>query len=286
MSARSILITGATGHQGGATARALAGRGFDLYAMTRKPESPAARELAGAGIHVVQGDLDDEESLKRVLEGKWGVFAVQTSQEAGVEHEEVQGHRIASLARVAGVSHYVYSSVGSAHRHTGIPHFENKWRIEETVRTVGFPSYVILRPVFFMENLVTPFVLQGDKLAMAISPTTPLQMIAVRDIGRHAARAFLEAEQLNLREIDLAGDSVTLPAAALALSEGLGRPIEFVQAPIEEVRRFSEDVALMVEWFEREGFNADIAGVEQESGIHPISLLEWAREYAPVVAPV
>src|ERR1043166_5420433 len=170
MSARSILITGATGHQGGATARALAGRGFDLFAMTRKPESPAARELAGAGIHIVQGDLDDEESLKRALEGKWGVFAVQNTWEAGGEREEVQGHRIASLARVAGVSHYVYSSVATANRHTGIPHFENKWRIEETVRTVGFPSYVILRPVFFMENLVSPGFLHGDKLVMALSP--------------------------------------------------------------------------------------------------------------------
>ena len=80
MSARSILITGATGHQSGATARALVGKGFDLYPMTRKPESPAARELAAAGIHVIQGDLDDEESLKRALDGKWSVSSASPSR--------------------------------------------------------------------------------------------------------------------------------------------------------------------------------------------------------------
>ena len=58
--------------------------------------------------------------------GAWGVFALQNTWEAGVEGEEEQGKRLAKLARNAGVEHYVYTSVGSAHRKTGIPHFDNK----------------------------------------------------------------------------------------------------------------------------------------------------------------
>jgi uncharacterized protein YbjT (DUF2867 family) len=92
--------------------------------------------------------------------------------EAGVEREEAQGKRLATLAREAGVEHYVYTSVGSAHKRTGIPHFDNKWRIEETVRGLRFPSHVILRPVFFMENLLAPFSLQGSTLAWALGPGT------------------------------------------------------------------------------------------------------------------
>ena len=92
------------------------------------------------------------------------MFAVQNTWEAGVEKEEVQGKRIAQIARDAGVQHFVYSSVGSAHRRTGIPHFENKWRIEDTVRSLKFPSHVILRPVFFMSNLTSPWFLNGDSL--------------------------------------------------------------------------------------------------------------------------
>ena len=137
---------------------------------------------------------------------------------------------LATLAREVGVQHFVYTSVGSAHRQTGIPHFENKWRIEESIRGLGFPSRVIIRPVFFMENLTSPWFLNGDKLCAAMDPKTVLQMIAVDDIGKYGARAFTDASALNGREIDLAGDAVTIPQAAMILSEGLGRTIQFVQS--------------------------------------------------------
>ena len=114
---------------------------------------------------------------------------------------------------------------------TGIPHFDNKWRIEETVRGLRFPSHVILRPVFFMENLVAPYTLQGSTLAVALGPSTKLQMIAVDDIGWFGARAFTDAAALNRREIDLAGDVRTMPEAAEILAEALGRPIAFAQTP-------------------------------------------------------
>jgi uncharacterized protein YbjT (DUF2867 family) len=273
---RTVLITGATGKQGGATARALAGKGFRIRAMTRKPESDAARALASAGAEVVQGDLNDPASLANALAGAWGVFAVQNTWEAGVQGEEEQGKRIADLAREAGVEHYVYSSVGSAHRKTGIPHFDNKSRIEDTVRRLQFPSHVILRPVFFMENLASPWFLNGDTLYAALAPTTRLQMIAVEDIGRYAARAFIDAERLNRREIDIAGDEATMPQAAAALSKGLGRTITHVQIPISEVRKNSEDFAMMLEWFERVGYDADIAGLEREFGIRSTKLETWA----------
>ena len=120
--------------------------------MTRKPDSGPAQELADLKAEVVQGDFDDPESLVKAIEGVWGVFAVQNSWEAGPERETEQGIRFARLCREAGVSHFVYSSVASADRRTGIPHFESKWQIEETVRQLSFPSYTVIRPVFFMEN--------------------------------------------------------------------------------------------------------------------------------------
>src|SRR5450432_1467497 len=190
---RTILITGVTGNQGGAVAQALQGTGFYLRGLTRKPDSERAVALARHGVDIVKGDLDDEATLRRALAGAWGVFGVQNAGEAGVEREEAQGKRLATLAREAGVEHYVYTSVGSAHKRTGIPHFDNKWRIEETVRGLRFPSHVILRPVFFMENLLAPYSLQGSTLAWALGPGTKLQMIAVDDIGWFGARAFTDA---------------------------------------------------------------------------------------------
>ncbi|MGQ0703010.1 MAG: NmrA/HSCARG family protein [Gemmatimonadales bacterium] len=283
--AKSILIFGATGRQGGTVANELIGRGFELHALTRKPESPAARALTARGIHAIKGDMDDADSLKPALAGKWGVFAMQNTWEAGVEREETQGKRVATLAKEAGVSHFVYTSVGSADRNTGIPHFENKYRIEGVVRRLGFPSHVIIRPVFFMENLLTPGFLHGSKLTAAMNPETVLQMIAVRDIGRYGALAFTDAERLNRREIDIAGDAVTMPQAALILSEGLERPIEFEAISIEDVRKQSSDFAAMLEWFDQVGYDADIEGLGREFGIRPLKLDEWAREHRGAEQP-
>jgi uncharacterized protein YbjT (DUF2867 family) len=273
-------MTGATGKQGGAVTRALAGKGFRIRAMTRKPDSDAARALAATGAEIVKADLDDAASLRTALAGAWGVFAVQNTWEAGVAKEEEQGKRFATLAREAGVQHFVYSSVGSAHRQTGIPHFENKWRVEETVRALNFPSHVILRPVFFMENLTSPWFLNGDAVYSALNAGTVLQMIAVEDIGTYGARAFTDAARLNRREIDLAGDALTMPATCAVLGQGLGRPIRLVQIPIEEVRKNSEDFALMLEWFDRTGYNADLPGLRREFGIQPTPLEAWAAKQA------
>src|SRR5258706_5935126 len=131
---RTILITGVTGHQGGAVAHALQGAEFHLRGLTRKPDSEHAAALKRQGVDIVQGDLDDEGSIHRALSGAWGVFGVQNTWEAGVEREEAQGKRLATLAREGCVEHFVYSSVGSAHKRTRIPHFDNKGRVEETVR--------------------------------------------------------------------------------------------------------------------------------------------------------
>ena len=274
---RTVLITGATGKQGGATVRALAGKGFTLRAMTRHPESDAAKAVASeTGAEIVHGDLDDAASLKKALTGAWGVFGVQNTREAGVEGEEEQGKRLASLAREAGVQHFVYTSVGSAHRKTGIPHFDNKARVEDSIRAAGFPSYVIFRPVFFMENLTSPGFLNGDTIYAAMRPDLKLQMISVDDIGKYVARGFTNADKLNRREIDLAGDEVTMPDVAMALSSGLGRNISFVQIPISEVRKNNDDFATMLEWFERVGYDVDIPSLEREFGIKGTRLVEWA----------
>jgi uncharacterized protein YbjT (DUF2867 family) len=277
MASRTVLVTGATGKQGGSLINELKGKDFTLRAMTRKPESETARKLAVHGVDVVAGDLDDEASLRRALDGAWGVFAVQNTWEAGVEREEEQGKRLARLAREAGVQHYVYASVGSAHRHTGIPHFDNKARVEDTVRSLGFPSYFISRPVFFMENLTSPWFLNGDAIYSALNPDTQLQMIAVADIGKYAARAFVDAEKLRNREIDIAGDAKSMAETADIFSRAFGRKITYVQIPIAEVRKNSEDFAIMLEWFERVGYNADIDATAREFGVTPTRLEDWAK---------
>jgi uncharacterized protein YbjT (DUF2867 family) len=216
------------------------------------------------------------------------VFAVQNTWEAGVEREEVQGKRLAEAARRVGVQHFVYSSVGSADRKTGVPHFDNKARVEATVRALGFPSFAILRPVFFMENFTSPSSKPGideGVLAMGMSPTVPLQMIAVADVGRYGRAAFERHAELAGEAIDIAGDALTMPEVAAAISRAARRAVTHVQVPIAEVRKFSEDVARMLEWFDAVGYDADISGNARRFGIEPTRFAQWVERVDWRVAP-
>jgi len=180
-----------------------------------------------------------------------------------------------------GVQHYVYTSVASAHRRTGIPHFENKWRVEQAERKLAFPSYAILRPVFFMENFQSPWfkpALDQGKLAIAVRADTPLQMIALDDIGAHGRLVFEQAEKFNGRELDIAGDELTMPEAARVLGEAMKKRVEFAPVPIEEVRKGSADYAMMLEWFDRVGYDVHIRARSRECGIPPTPLASWAAK--------
>lgn len=277
----TILVTGATGQQGGAVAKELLARGHKVVAMTRHPEGDKAKALRKTGATVIQGDLDNEESLRKALKGIWGTFAIQNTWEAGVEREEEQGKRFARVAKEAGVQHYFYSSVGSAQRSTGIPHFDNKFRVEQTVRELNFPSFTIMRPAFFMENFLSPWFKPGidqGKLMVALKPETSLQMIAVEDVGKYGLWAFENHEKLNGRAFDISGDSLTMPEVAKVISSVSGKHVVFDPPPIEAVRQSSMDYAMMLEWFDRVGYNADIEGMAREAGIRPTKFAEWARK--------
>jgi uncharacterized protein YbjT (DUF2867 family) len=261
---RRILVTGATGKQGGAVARQLLKRGSRVRALTRDPQKAAARRLGELGAEVVRGDLDDPDSLRPALEGADGVFSVQNFWETGYDREIRQGVALADLASEAGVNHFVYSSVGSAHRSTGLPHFESKWEIEQHIRAIRLP-YTIFRPVFFMDNWETPFlrasVLDGT-LAQPLPPDRTLQQVAVRDVGAFVAIAFDERDQWLGREVDLASDELTMSELVETFSRVIGRPVQYVQLSWDQFREAAgEEYTRMYRWFDRVGYEADIAAL-------------------------
>ena len=149
----NVLVTGATGKQGGHLVRELLARGHSVRALTRKPESPAAAALAERGVTIVTGDFEDQGSLERAARGVDTVFAMSTPFESGEKTETREGINIVRAASAVGVSHLVYSSVAGADRATGIPHFDSKFEVEKEIRRSGVP-FTIVAPVFFMENFL------------------------------------------------------------------------------------------------------------------------------------
>lgn len=262
---RTILVTGATGHQGGAVIRHLRARSFPVRALTRHPDKPQARTLVGQGTELVRADLNDPDSLTRALDGVYGVFSVQTPAEHGAAVEIRQGINLADAAKRSRISHFVYSSVGSADQNTGIPHFDSKTRVEDHIRGTGL-KFTIFRPVFFMENLLGMKArIEQGTLAMPLSPDTRLQMIAVDDIGGLVAMAFEHPGHWQGRILDIAGDEVSMTELAAGLGRIVGREIHYEQVPWEQFEQAAgREMAIMFRWFEGVGYHADIAAIRRE----------------------
>ena len=260
---RLVLVTGATGQQGGSVARRLLEGGFRVRGITRNLESDAASQLAGLGAEMARAEFTDAGSLSAALEDVDAVFAMTTPFEAGVDAETAQGVALVDAAAAAGVDHFVYSSVASAAEATGVPHFDSKYGVEEHLAASDL-RWSVIAPVYFMDNLFLPDMLSGLKdgtYAIALPTDLPLQQIATEDIGAFAAHVLANPEEFAGKRIDIAGDELSSRQSADVLAGILGKPIFVVEVPIDGVRSFSEDLALMYEWFVSTGYVADIEGL-------------------------
>ena len=213
----------------------------------------------------MRGDLNDPESLARAVDGAYGVFSVQTPADHGAAVEIRQGINLADAAKRARVSHFVYSSVASADRNTGVPHFDSKARIEDHIRGTGL-RYTVFRPVFFMENLLgMREQIDHGTLALPLRPETRLQMIAVDDIGAFVALAFERSGYWQGRSLDIAGDEVSMADLAASLSRVGGHDVRYEQVPWDEFEKTAgREMTVMFRWFEDVGYHVDVPAVRRE----------------------
>ncbi|MFD6329341.1 NmrA/HSCARG family protein [Streptomyces niveus] len=233
-----VLVVGATGLQGGATARALLTSGVPVRALVRDPATDRAKAVEALGAELVTGDLDDRDSLTRAAEGARAVFSVQMPDlnGRGFDGEVDQAVNLIEAARAAGVSQFVHTSVSGAGQHADRvagewswmePYYAAKAGIQDRVRAAGFTHWTLIKPGFFMENLrpsveiVFPRGVEGG-LVTLLKPTTRLSLVAVDDIGTVAAAAVAEPERFHGVELELASDHLTMTEIAKVLSHNLG----------------------------------------------------------------
>ena len=259
----TVVVTGSTGKQGGAVARGLLERGHRVRAVTRDPNSTQAKSLAKAGATLVSASLEDPAAITKALEGATSLFAI-TTPFGGTDAEIRQGVAAANAAKAAAVN-LVFSSVGSANRQTGVPHFDSKYEVEKHIAKIGVRA-TILAPVAFMENLY--FVkeqLAKGVYASALSPTRALAQVAVPDIGAVAVRVLEQPARFTGKRFDLASDELSGNDAMAILTRVTGRPFSYYQVPLDVVRqRMGEDGVKMYEWFDRGGFAVDRSALRRE----------------------
>lgn len=235
-----------------------------VRAFVSDPNKPAAQALEQAGAELVAGDLNDRASVDRALQGVTGVFAMQNFKD-GLDTEIQQGKMMADAAKAANIQHFVYSSVGSAERNTGVPHFDSKLQIEEHIRKIDLP-YTILRPVFFFYNYAAlrPMIEQGT-LPQPLSPETKLQQLSEEDYGKVVAEVFERPADFLHHEIEVASVEMTMPEIAAAFSRVLGKPVSYQQIPFEAFeQQAGKELAMMYRWFETVGYDANFTQLRQE----------------------
>ena len=259
---RIILVTGATGTQGGAVARELLSRGYEVRGLTRNPESDRARSMSELGVDMVRGDFDDAASLAAAMDGVHGVFAVTNTWEHGYDGEVRHGKQLVDAALAAGVQHFVFTSVASADANTGIPHFDSKGEIEIYLRESGI-DYSIVRPVEFMDNV--RYYREGILAGTYFDPRDSgksHQWIAASDIGFFVGEAFDRPQEWLGETVEIAGDQLTIAEYVQVLSDAAGVDVRYEQitwGAYEE--RAGHEMSVMLRWFDEVGYGVDIASL-------------------------
>ena len=226
-----ITVFGATGAQGGGLARALLtdrDRHFAVRAVTRRPDGPAARELARAGAEIVLADLDDGASVLRALEGAYGAFFVTNFWEhLSGEKELAQAHTLAAAAAQAGIRHAIWSTLEDTReffaadgtrmpvleQRFNVPHFDAKGEAHRFFAQQRVPVTYLYTSGFW-ENLIH-FGMgpqrQADGSLAVTFPTGAARIpwIGVEDIGIAAHEIFLRGDALIYDSIGVAGDHLT-----------------------------------------------------------------------------
>ncbi|MEW1862284.1 NmrA/HSCARG family protein [Streptomyces sp. NPDC088194] len=300
-SSEIVLVTGATGQQGGATARALLAADVPVRALVRDPGSRSAQAIEALGAELVRADLSDRASLGPAVEGVRAVFSVQmppmTETSVDFAGELAQATNLVDAAKAGGVRQFVQSSTSGVGEHTRVAgwaegrwaamadYFDTKQAIMEAVRGAGFARWTVIKPAFFMENLpmLAPKGPRGGLLTV-LKPDTELALVAVRDIGTAAAHALRYPDRFHQVELELAGDLRTMEQIAQTLSAAWGVPVTAPSMTVEEALD-----AGMPKWGAGHEWNNAVLqparpAFAQELGIPLTTFAEWAEEQLTPVA--
>lgn len=261
MSAKKIItVFGATGAQGGGLVRAICAdpqSEFKVRAVTREPESDKAKALAALGAEVVYGELENEASVAKALEGAYGAYFVTFFwAHYSAEREIAEAALFARAAKAAGIKHAIWSTLEDTRELVPldddhiptlqgkykVPHFDGKGESNKFFTGAGVPT-TFLYASFYWDNFIYfgagPKKGADGKLALTL-PIGEAKMagIAAEDIGKCAYGIFKNPDEFIGKKVGVAGEHLTGHEMADAMTKALGQPVVYNKVPAAVYRSF------------------------------------------------
>ncbi|MDR2345120.1 MAG: NmrA/HSCARG family protein [Planctomycetaceae bacterium] len=293
ISKKLFFVVGATGTQGGATAKELIKAGHNVRFLTRNPSSDNANKLIALGAEAVVGELGNKSFLDNVLKGVIGIFSIPPLDGSMIDHQEEYAKNLADSAKTNGVQSFIHTSAPQTEEYDdeNAPesmrsYRKNKWAAEEVIRAADFDSWTIFRPTWIMENFSVPKSeymypdLKNRKIVTVLQPDLPIDLIAAVDIGRFAVTAFENPVKFHQKEIILAGDRLTNRQIVEILSRVKGKKIELISLSLEKALEtgFSNDLAANHNYLNKIGFSETNLEQIHSYGISLTSFEQWAAD--------
>jgi len=271
-----IAVVGATGAQGSGLVRAMLADpqgGFTVRAVTRDPNTPAARALAAAGAEVVAADVDDVESLKRAFAGCYGAYCVTFFwAHLSPEKELAQARGMAAAAKAAGLKHVIWSTLEDTRTLVPlsddrmptlqgkykVPHFDAKGEADQYFRDAGVPTTFLVAS-FYWDNFIHfgsgpkkgP---DGDYLLTLPMGAQKMAGIAAADIGKCAYGIFKAGGTYIGQTVGVAGEHLTGDEMAAAMTRAIGKPVRYNPVSAATFRSFgfpgADDLGNMFQIYE------------------------------------
>jgi uncharacterized protein YbjT (DUF2867 family) len=270
-----ILITGATGSQGGAVFRALRFRHHSIRVLVRDPVSDGARALAERGAELYPGDLGDNESIARAMTGARAAFAITVPNAA--DGELTQGRAVLAAAQATGLDHLVLASVARPARTVDIEHFASKAQVEREAKASGV-STTVVAPTWFLENLLASRAqILAGRLPLALPSSRTLQVVALADHGELVASLLLGEPAAPWRRVEIASDELSPSKMAEELTALLGRPVRHDFVPPASLE--PTDLAALYAFLSTAGYQVDLPELHARfPAVQWHRFRNWARE--------
>lgn len=272
-----VTVFGGTGNAGGGVVRQMLEAGWKVRAVTRDKDSDKAKAIAGLGTELAVADMDDRASLRAVIEGSDAVyFSGPSLLDRWDIGQASQGINAVDAVREVGTGHFIYQSAQAADSE-GVLSVGSKRAVEARIAEVELGA-TILRPAWFMDNLLTYFpVTEQDGslvVAMALPSDRTLAMVSVEDIGRAAAAVFAAPEQHRDAVIDLVADTASPSEMAAEIGESVGKPAMAVEVPMEAIEEAWPQGVGLYRWLATKAEESDTKSLKQLVGT-PISFKDF-----------